>query len=424
MSPMPPRVWWVAGALAFGCSCSPYGGGSFACTTDTQCPPNGICATGFCAFPDPNCTDSQFRYGEASGPNSGQCVGATNDVDASVDADNTPTPDGAVCYGAGLVHPCFASAPTGALTFSNTVLNTDTSTMCATLVGANANAWCVLAGSSITVTGGGFLAAVGSKPLVLVSTGTIAIQGALDVGSHRQFNSVGAAGNTAGCNAGSAPTVSSGGGGGSFGGKGGNGAIAGTAGTAGLAGNGLTVTALRGGCPGQDGSDPLAMGRGGDGGDGGGAVWLFAATSIMVTGAINASGAAGLNADASSSSGGGGGGAGGYIGLEAPSMTNTGNIFANGGGGGEASGNSSTGAPGTESTSAAAGGLGGAGGTSFGTDGGNGSVGATLTGQNGVATCTGACTTPVGGGGGGGGAGIIKTVPTITLGGNVSPPST
>ena len=423
MSLMPQRGLWLVGALALGCSCSPYGGGSFACTTDTQCAPDGVCATGFCAFPDPLC-DSQFRYGELSGPNSGKCVGATNpDVDAAIDADETPTPDGAVCYGTGLVHPCFASAPTGNLTFSSTVLDTGTSNMCATLVGPNANAWCVLAGSSITVSSGGFLAANGSRPLVLISTGTITIQGNLNVASQRQFTSTGAAANAAGCNAGTAPTVSSGGAGGSFGGKGGNGAIAGAAAAAGIAGNALTVTALRGGCPGQDGSDPAAMGRGGDGGDGGGAVWLFAATSINISGAINASGAAGLNADAASSSGGGGGGAGGFIGLESPSITNTGNVFANGGGGGEASGNASTGVPGTESTSATAGGLGGAGGTNFGTDGGNGSLGATLPGQPGVATCTGTCTTPAAGGGGGGGAGIIKTIPTISLA-NTSPPST
>jgi hypothetical protein len=321
------------------------------------------------------------------------------------------------------VHPCFASAPSGNLTFSNTVIDTGTSGMCATLVGANANAWCVIAGSSITITGGGFLAGLGSRPLVLVSTGTITVQGTLDVASQRQFSSTGAGANAAGCNAGTAPAVSSGGAGGSFGGKGGNGAVAGSGGTAGIAGNALTVTALRGGCPGQDGADPGAMNRGGDGGDGGGAVWLYAATSINITGSINASGAAGLNADASSASGGGGGGAGGFIGLEAPSITNTGNVFANGGGGGEASGIMSTGLPGTESTSVTAGGLGGAGGTNFGTDGGNGSLGATLIGQPGVATCTGACTTPTAGGGGGGGAGIIKTVPAISLA-NTSPPST
>jgi hypothetical protein len=418
---MPLRSAWLAGVVALGCSCSPYGGGSFACTEDTQCASNGVCASGFCAFPDPLC-DSMFRYGDLSGPNSGLCVGATNpDIDAAVDAE-VPTPDGAVCYGNGLVRPCFASPPTGTLTYTATVIDTDTSNMCASLVGANANSWCVLAGSSITVSTG-FLAATGSRPLVLVSTGTINIQGVLSVASSRQFNRSGPAANVAGCNAGTAPTMTSGGAGGSFGGKGGNGAVAG-GGTAGISGNALTVTALRGGCPGQDGADAAAMGRGGDGGDGGGAVWLFAATSITISGSITASGMAGLNADANSSSGGGGGGAGGFIGLEAPTVMNTGNVFANGGGGGEASGSMSTGNPGGESTNATTAGAGGAGGTNFGSDGGNGSVGGTLTGQVGVATCTSPCTTPAAGGGGGGGAGIIKVVPAQSIGGNVSPPAT
>ena len=377
-----------------------------------------MCATGFCAFPDPNC-DSQFRYGDHSGPSSGQCVGAENpDIDAMIDADETPTPDGAVCYGASIVHPCFANVPTGNVTVPTT-LNTTNSPMCAALVGANANAWCVIAGGNVAVNG--TVNVTGTRPLVLVATGTINVQGILDVASHRG-GTQGPASDAAGCNAGTAPTQTSGGAGGSFGGNGGGGAAT-NGGTGGVAGGVLSVTALRGGCPGQAGSDAMAMNRGGDGGHGGGAVWLFAGTSISIGGNINASGSSGVNADAASSSGGGGGGAGGYVGLESPSITVSGSVFANGGGGGEASGNASTGLPGTDSPNATTAGLGGNGGSAFGSDGGNGSLAGTLNGQAGSAVCTTPCTTPPSGGGGGGGAGIIKTVPANTLG-NVSPPST
>ena len=151
MTAIAPRWgWWLgAAALALVCSCSPYGGGAFACTANEQCSPGGMCAEGFCAFPDDGCM-SGYKYGSLSGSKSGTCVGdAPPDIDAAIDADNTPTPDGAVCYGTGIVHPCFASAPTG-----NKVINAAVDTngaMCATLVGANANAWCVIAGATVSV---------------------------------------------------------------------------------------------------------------------------------------------------------------------------------------------------------------------------------------------------------------------------------
>src|ERR1044071_7917818 len=88
------RGWWLVGALGLGAGCSPCGGGSFACSDNAQCAPNGTCAAGFCAFPDPSCP-SMLKYGDSSGPHSGTCVGASSDVDGGVDGPidaDTPTP--------------------------------------------------------------------------------------------------------------------------------------------------------------------------------------------------------------------------------------------------------------------------------------------------------------------------------------------
>lgn len=403
--------WWLVGALALGCSCSPYGGGSFTCSENAQCAPNGTCSSGFCAFPDPSCP-SMLKYGDSSGPNSGKCVGANGNIDGGIDVDaDNSTPDGAVCYGNSLVHACFAAAPTGTKTV-NAAINTATSNMCATLVGPNANAWCVIAGSSVSVTG--TVQVTGNRPLVLLSTGTLDVGGTLDIASHRG-GSLGPDADAAGCNAGTAPTLQSGGAGGSLGGVGGAGTAAGNGAVGGVAGAKLTPTALRGGCPGQKGSGS----GGGNGGHGGGAVWLFASTSITIGGTINASGSSGDGGANASSSGGGAGGSGGYVGLESPSVTLTGSIFANGGGGGEGSGPASTGDFGTDSPNVTTAASGGSGGSFSGTDGGDGSLGTALDGS--PATACGGCAS---GGGGGGGAGIIKVVPPQSVGGQLSPPAT
>lgn len=410
MSPMLLRAWWLAGAVALGCSCSPYGGGSFACTSDTQCAPNGICSTGFCAFPDPNC-ESQFRFGEASGPNSGNCVGAANpDIDAAIDAEMVSTPDGASCYGSGLVRPCFASPPAGARTL-NAAIDTD-GAMCQTTLSGGAG-MCVIAAQTITITG--TVTVSGSKPLVLVATGAINVS-TLDASSHTAPAFVGAAANpTTGC-AGIAPGTSGGGAGGTFAGRGGAGGGTNATGTAGgAAPMPAAPTALVGGCKGQDGNGSNA----GVGGSGGGAMFLIADGSITIGTALLANGAAGVNGT-TNTSGAGGGGAGGYIGLDSPLITNNGVIAANGGGGAEGSGAATAGAPGNEPVGAA----GAAASTDLSGNGGNGgagSVGATLTGSPGAnGSATG------GGGGGGGGAGHIKRLRATTIGGagTESPPAT
>ena len=101
------RAALVAFAIALLCGCSPYGGGDFACTTDTQCGADGKCNDGFCSFPDSACV-SGFRYGELSGPLSNQCVGADLPDDGGVDV---PDMTSSNCYGTGPGMACFATAP-------------------------------------------------------------------------------------------------------------------------------------------------------------------------------------------------------------------------------------------------------------------------------------------------------------------------
>jgi hypothetical protein len=383
--------------------CSPYGGGAFSCTTDEQCGAGGRCESDhFCAFLSSGCP-SGYKYGEASGPNSNQCVGGSNDgglVDGP--GSNIDTPPGQFCYGMGLVQACFAARPNGAPTLSSAI-DTDTYA-CATVLGPDPG--CVIAADSITVTG--TVNVTGSRALVLVAVTTITVSGTLDVSSHRGGQQ-GAASDASTCNGGTAPTgAHDGGAGGSFGGAGGDGA--GGAGK-GVAGGVLAATSLHGGCPGQDGGG----GSPGTHGHGGGAVYLIADGSIMVTGTIDASGA-GATGGQATQSGGGGGGAGGMIGLDSPAIT-AGNIFANGGGGGE--GGTAGGNPGgsgqdpMQALQAAAGGSG----SSSGGDGGAGAAAAALAGAVGAPGTGGA-----GNGGGGGGAGVIKIFRAASItGGSVSP---
>ena len=365
------RVVGLIGCALFavGAGCSPFGGGAFECSLDTQCGA-GTCSSGFCSFPDSDC-DSGLRYGEASGPSSNQCVrGAT--PDGGTDGPITPGDSGS-CYGTGLVSACFASAPTGMKVVGSDI-NTDTDEMCDS--DPRNAAWCVIAGASIAIPTD--VTVTGKKPLVLVATGTIDVVATLDVSSKRGSGQLGAGANASPCSAGTAPGTSGGGAGGSFGIKGGNGGGGQSNPTGGVAGNTVTPTTLHGGCRGQDGNG----GSKGAGGNGGGALYLIAETSITVSGNLNASGAGGGGGTANQS-GGGGGGAGGFIGLDSPMVTNLGNIVSNGGGGGEGSGMSSVGDPGDDVTALTAAG-GGAGGSFSGADGGDGAVDGSTAGETGA----------------------------------------
>lgn len=417
-----------ATAVAIPFACSPFGGASaFSCDDDSDCQgagqPAGRCelSTGFCAFADDSC-GPLGRYGELAGGLSGQCVEGNEPPPDVLEPDGPPVDPGDECFGSagGLVEPCFDpdEVPAGAVALTADI-DTDTSNLCSAVV-KNTTA-CVVAGDTIAIANGVTVRATGSKPLVLLATtGAITVAGTLDVASHIALPTPpppGAAANFAGCNAGTPPNNGGGGAGGSFGSLGGNGGLGRTvAGSNGVAGAVQPADALRGGCSGQDGNGAANFG---EGGAGGGAIYVIAETSIDIaaTGVINASGAGATNGFIGGAVGGGGGGSGGLIGLDAPTITNAGNVFANGGGGGEGSGNSN---PATRTLQfcgrdptgigPAAGGSQGA---NSGGDGGAGGAGANAgsVGLNGNTN---------GGGGGGGGVGVIRVFGG-TLAGNVSP---
>lgn len=181
----------------------------------------------------------------------------------------------------------------------------------------------------------------GSRPLVLVATGTISVQAGarLSVGSSNDEGTItcmtGPTG--AGALAAASPLASagsngslgsdtyqpdSGGGGGGFcgaGGDGGNGGGGASGGPGGAARDAMGLVPLRGGSPGGNGN-----GRGGEGGQGGGAIQL-SAPRVVVDGWILAHGAGGLGGSTEASGrrggAGGGGGSGGAVHLEAISLS-------------------------------------------------------------------------------------------------------
>jgi hypothetical protein len=109
------------------------------------------------------------------------------------------------------------------------------------------------------------------------------------------------------------------------------------------------------------------------------------------------------------------------IGLDSPTINNTGSVFANGASGGEGSGQTTPGNFGPEPTSAAPSAAP-VSGTNNGGDGGGGTGTGTNTGDNGKDGAGGGLSGG-GGGGGGGGLGVIK-VYRGTLGGQCSPAPT
>ena len=242
------------------------------------------------------------------------------------------------CFGS-FVKVCFttlADVPTMPLMLpsDNTIeIDTDASPLC-NQHNDRKDEYCIVAGAGFTLAANKSLRGYGSKPLVLLSTTTFDLHGTVDVSSNHNIGpqNIGANANPSVCTSGMAPEMAGGGYGGSFGGKGGDGErLSGAAATSGVAAAALASLPpqLRGGCPGGIGDA-----TGGTGGSGGGAVALLAATSIQIDGKINASDAGGHGGPATQS-GGGGGGSGGMIVLDAPSITTTGPLLANGGGGGQ-----------------------------------------------------------------------------------------
>jgi hypothetical protein len=293
--------------------------------------------------------------------------------------------------------------------------------MCATTaswVSSSQPAACFIVGTSIT-SAGGTTTAIGSKPLVLVSTSTISLTKNVDVSSKRAGNTLGAGGNYLQCAA--FPTNPDPNGNGGGGGAGGTfmtqGGFAGIGnGDSNVHGGtppntGAVPVVLRGGCAGQMGA--AGNQNAGNPGNGGGAVYLIAQSTITImTGVgINASGAGGSHGG--HSSGGSGGGTGGMILLYAPTIGATGSVLVANGGGASSGGDSNTnGNDGNDPASATTAATGGAG---PGGDGGRGAILTTAGGGGGTGGNN------QGGGGGGGGVGYIRS--NVTLTGAVTSPA-
>jgi hypothetical protein len=282
---------------------------------------------------------------------------------------------------------------------------------------------------SFTIASGNRLRVTGNDPLIIASWSTIDISGAIDASSSRLTDD-GAGADPVGCgllnsDGGDGEDDTSGGGGGGgggaqgAGGDGGNGAIDQTNASPGSGGSARTPFGgtVRGGCDGGDG------GNGGAGkllgGPGGGAMQLTAAVSVSINGNLFASGGGGAGGVADA--GGGGGGSGGFIGIQAPSITLTAiaDLLANGGGGGgggdDAGGQN--GMPGEDAGEMAGQAQGGSGGG----DGGVGGDGNSSAGVNGAVGQS-----EIDGGGGGGGAGGFVVLwstssPSIDGGAEIQP---
>ena len=380
-----------------------------------------------------NCPAGQRCETISSGSYCGAIAAETDGGTGDAPHDTAPG-----CFGIGLVHDvCLMPTPTADLTVgADRTVNTAMvgNGNCDEIIaqpGGGASL-CLIAARTFAIASTARLTGVGPNPLLLVATDTVTIDGTIDVASRLGAPEPGAGADTTCASPGGADATAidgagGGGAGGSFGTKGGNGGTGRTpnqATSGGAAADAQTPTTLRGGCAGGRGGDADGGGGDGVGGAGGGAVYLIAGGSITISGVINASGSGGAQGtDGQFASGGaGGGGSGGMIGLDAPSITVTGMVFANGGGGGGGGGDSPDrhGQAGATATLALVAAVGGPGGNGGGGRGGDGSVldGAGATANNG--------TNPYcGGGGGGGGAGVIRVygVTPSSLGGMISPPA-
>ena len=186
----------------------------------------------------------------------------------------------------------------------------------------------------------GTITLIGSRPIALVSDGAVKVDGIIDARGRCELSTAGPGGfggGSAGNQDGRAPvgtmaggsgaTSSSGGGGGGHASAGGSGEIA----AGGEPFGEPTIMTLVGGAGGGAGGGGMNFGRGGGGG---GALQIVSNLEITIPGGgINAGGCGGEPGTGNNDSG-GGGGAGGTILLEAPLVTITGTLAANGGGGG------------------------------------------------------------------------------------------
>ena len=380
-----------------------------ACGTGGDCPPSLTCdGNGFCK--------PQGQAEDCSAP-----------FDAPVVAVDAPPSANARCFQQAFVPICLDPAPTNDLMLDGDI-NTTTDATCSLIQIQTGTApdVCVIAAKTITIQAGHVLRATGKRPLALVATDSIDVEGTIDVSSiHGQPR--GAGGDTGSCmvadNGGSVSST-----GGVDGGAGGAAGASFKAVTGGMGGNGDLASGgkttapvssgdrLRGGCSGgRGGLIGTDVVSGGIAGHGGGAIYLLSdKIQIGAMATINASGAGGSAPKARG--GGGGGGSGGMIAVESTISTTImmgAKLYAIGGGGSSGGSNASPGVPGLEATGPMdtgtavdnkGGGNGGAGAIGNGHDGGN--FNAQLCG---------------GGGGGGGGVRICWHGSAIASNPNIQP---
>jgi hypothetical protein len=316
------------------------------------------------------------------------------------------------CFGPAGWQVCLAATPQGPLTLPSQI-NTDTSSACADPAAASFDGQpsaCIVVATSIDVPV--TTTAVGSRPLVVLATGMLTIEGMLDVSSHSGMPA-GAGATSSGCAAAAtqAERDSNGGGGGaggSFATVGGGGGAGNSASAAGGAPAPVVTapTQLTGGCRGQVGGEGSNNAKGTPG-EAGGAVYVVAGVSLVIHGVVDASGAGG--AGGATAAGGGGGGAGGMIVLSAPSISAAGASLLANGGGGASGATSSTGTAGADPdpsmpTVSAIGGM-----PPTGAGGGGGGFASA-----GAAAAGGAGNNDAGGGGGGGGGGFVLADHVVT----------
>jgi hypothetical protein len=374
-----------------------------------------------------------------------------SDVTCTIACTGAPAPAHCAVFQPSNVAPTAAGTP-AALSISGTTV-IDTTACTATGVGGLAiepqltggRDACVLRVASLAVTGTGVLYALGTRPLVVVSSGDVTIDGRVDVSSFQTDPSFSTfvrgagsnTGGTAGMNGGNTGFADGGGGGGGFCGAGGNGGTGvynpfiGTTdmGAGGTGGGGIGTSTLEPLVGGADG------GNGGSNADsvgpGGGAIQISSFTRIVLSAtalvvAAGGGGDSGIEAGNATNAG-GGGGSGGALLLEAPTVTVTAGARFEAGGGGGASGGCVGASDGRDGGDAA---------ESFVTGtlrapGGAHQCGATATGGQGAGDASATGGNGVGGGisnasGGGGGAGCVffRTSSGTTPTGVVTNPTT
>jgi len=332
------------------------------------------------------------------------------------DGDGGEVPDAStVCwpYAATNFEPCGLPPPIAVDLTGTTMLMFDTDAPPAAGVvrpQANGPAVVVIHLASLEIDAGASLVVTGSRPVILAVEGDVTISGNIvtRAGANDPI-ACGVAIGAPGTMSGSGPASGGGGGGASAasdGGDGGDGNNAtgtnrGVHGARGASIGGTPASPLRGGCRGGNGGSNNGTGTPGAGGGGGGALQISARGSITSSSFIDAAGySAGI---ATARTGGGGGGAGGTIFFEAPTVTVSGRLCADGGAGSEGGGGLGSGGAGGRSPCTGATGALGGNSTTYGGNAGGGGHRNNVTGGTGG---PGGNDGTYGGGGGGGGGGV------------------